>query len=220
MTRITQGSGRPTLGTYIYALFLATYETSREEAKMHDGDRYVSRRGFVRSVCPLVVGGLSIPRAAGTSVQQGQPGFWSEFSASEQQSIGTSEMAQDVANYLNQGLGCAEICLATACEYLGEPQGWVNAATVFSGGFGKGDLCGLLTGGLMAIGIAAGRLHEDRAAMKQFARPLKDEYWSWWTARGPLHCSELRTRYDGNDEFIRMTQRAVAKIEELIRPAR
>jgi hypothetical protein len=127
-------------------------------------------------------------------------------------------MAQGVAN--DQGLGCAETCSATACDYLGEPGEWVDAATAFSGGFGKGDLCGLLTGGLMAIGIAAGRLHEGRAAMKQFAHPLKDEYWNWLTARGPLHCSELRTRYEGSDEFMRMTQRALAKVEELIRAAR
>jgi len=57
-------------------------------------------------------------------------------------------------------------------------------------------------------------------AMKEFARPLKDEYWSWWTARGPLRCSELRTRYEGSVEFMRMTQRAVAKVEDLIRAAR
>jgi len=171
-------------------------------------------------MCPFIVGGVSIPSRISSSDQQNQPGFWDEFSPAEQRAIAASVMAQDVSNHLGQGLGCAELGLAVACSYLGERQDWVDAATVFSGGFGKGDLCGLLTGGLMAIGIAAGRLHQGRAEMKQFARPLRDEYWSWWTSRGPVHCSELRTRYEGDEECMRMTQRAVAKMEQLIAAAR
>jgi hypothetical protein len=72
----------------------------------------------------------------------------------------------------------------------------------------------------MAMGIAAGKLNEGRAELKQFARPLKDEYWDWWALRGSVHCAELRTRYDGSEEFTRMTQRATAKVEQLIKPAR
>jgi hypothetical protein len=121
---------------------------------------------------------------------------------------------------MGRGLGCAEICLAACCDYMGESDSWLDAAAVFSGGFGKGDLCGFLTGGLMAVGIAAGRLHQERAAVKQYARPLKDEYWAWWTDRGPLRCSQLRTLYEGREQFVRMAQRATAKLEELIEPAR
>ena len=66
----------------------------------------------------------------------------------------------------------------------------------------------------------ARKLHEDRAAMREFSNPRRDEYYAWWQSRGPFHCSELREMYAGSDEFLRMGQRAVAKLEELIAPAR
>ncbi len=180
----------------------------------------LSRRSFVGSVCPLIVGGLALPRLGLHPAQQDLPGFWSEFTPEEQRLIGGSIMAQDVENFIGRGLGCAEICLAVSCKFMSESDEWLDAAAVFSGGFGKGDLCGFLTGGLMAVGIAAGRLHQDRAAIKQYARPLKDEYWNWWTSRGSLRCSELRTHYEGSEQFLRMAQRATTKLERLIAAAR
>jgi hypothetical protein len=181
----------------------------------------LSRRTFVAAVCPALAGALTLSPSALRSQGQGQgQGFWGAFTPEERAVVQNSAMAQDVPNYLGKGMGCAEICLAASCKYMGVSQDWVDAAAVFSGGFGKGDLCGLLTGGLMALGIAGGKLHEDLAAVKQFARPLKDQYWEWWTARGSVHCAELRTRYDGSEQFLRMTQRATAKVEHLIQPAR
>jgi len=179
-----------------------------------------SRRKFVGTICPMIAGGLAFPHTALRAQHQDLPGFWNEFTPEEQAAIENSTMAQDVPNYMGKGLGCAEICLAASCKYMGVSDEWVDAAAVFSGGFGKGDLCGLLTGGLIAMGIAAGKLNEGRAELKQFARPLKDEYWDWWALRGSVHCAELRTRYDGSEEFTRMTQRAAAKVEQLIKPAR
>jgi hypothetical protein len=179
-----------------------------------------SRRRFVGTVCPMIAGGLAFPRSLLRAQQQGQAGFWSEFTPEEQAVITGSSMALDVPNYMGQGLGCAEICLAASCRYMGVSDQWIDAAAVFSGGFGKGDLCGLLTGGLMAMGIAAGKLYEGRAELKQFARGLKDEYWDWWTARGPVHCAELRQLYSGSEQFTRMTQRAAAEVEHLIERAR
>jgi hypothetical protein len=73
---------------------------------------------------------------------------------------------------------------------------------------------------MMTIGVAARKLHEDRRAMRDFSRPLAKEYWEWWEARGPVHCSELRAIYSGGEEFVRMGQRAVLKLEELVEPAR
>ncbi len=179
-----------------------------------------SRRRFVGTVCPMIAGGLVFPHSLLRAQQQGQTGFWSEFTPEEQAVISGSSMALDIPNYMGQGLGCAEICVAASCKYMGLSDEWVDAAAVFSGGFGKGDLCGLLTGGLMAMGIAGGKLHGERAELKQFARGLKDEYWDWWTARGPMHCAELRQLYDGSEQFMRMMQRAAAKVEQLIEPAR
>lgn len=180
----------------------------------------LSRRRFINTVSPLAVGCLGIPTLGKRLLAQDKPGFWSEYSPTEQRVIDSSVMAQDITNFTGHGYGCAECALMVGLRYLGEPEERLGAAAVFSGGFGKGDLCGFFTGSMMAIGIAARKLHEDRSEMRAFANPLRDEYWDWWNSRGPLHCSDLREMYDGSDQFLRMGQRSVAKLEELIAPAR
>lgn len=179
-----------------------------------------SRRSFVASLPPLLLGGLAVPCAAECLTGQEKPGFWAGYSPEEQRVIGASVMAQDLTNFIGNGYGCAECALGVGLNYLGEPREKLAAAAVFSGGFSQGDLCGFVTGSMMSIGIAAGKLHKDRQAMRDFARPRSQEYWRWWVSRGPLHCSELRQQYQGSEEFLRMGQRAVAKLEELIEPAR
>ncbi len=178
---------------------------------MSSSETTLSRRSFVGAVCPFVLGGLTLP--------QERQGFWDPFTTEEEEAVSRSVMAQRVPSYLGEGFGCAEVCVAASVDYLGESRHWVDAAAVFSGGFGQGDLCGFLTGGMMAIGVAAGKLHGERQAMRDFARPRGQEYWNWWTARGPLHCAELRTLYEGREQFVRMAQRAMTKLETLIEPA-
>ncbi len=151
---------------------------------------------------------------------QEKPGFWGPYTPEEQKAIDASVMAQDVLNYVGHGYGCAECSYMVGLRYMGEPEERLSAAGVFSGGFSQGDLCGFLTGSMMAIGVAAGKLHKDRQAMREFSRPLAKEYWEWWESRGPLHCSGLRELYSGDEQFVRMGQRAVTKLEELIAPAR
>ncbi|MDJ0767002.1 MAG: C-GCAxxG-C-C family protein [Myxococcota bacterium] len=179
-----------------------------------------TRRSFIHRFSPLVVGAFGVPCVANRLVGQEKPGFWAEFSSEEQQVINGSVMAQDILNYAGHGYGCAECSYMVGLRYLGEPEERLGAAAVFSGGFGKGDLCGFLTGGMMAIGVAARKLHEDRSAMSEWARPRRDEFWEWWNSRGPVHCDELREMYEGREEFVRMGQRTAAKLEELIAPAR
>lgn len=180
----------------------------------------LTRRRFLHSLSPVAVGCLGVPCLGKSLTAQDKQGFWSEFTPEEQRVINASVMAQDMRNFAGHGYGCAECALGVGLNYLGEPQQQLGAAAVFSGGFGKGDLCGFFTGSMMSIGIAARKLHEDRSAMRAFANPRRDEYYDWWVSRGPLHCSDLRELYDGSDQFLRMGQRAVAKLEELIAPAR
>ena len=179
-----------------------------------------SRRSFVASLPPLLLGGLAVPCAAECLRGQEKPGFWAAYSREEQRAVGASVMAQDITNFIGHGFGCAECALGVGLNYLGEPREKLAAAAVFSGGFSQGDLCGFLTGSMMSIGIAAGKLHSDRGAMREWARPRSQAYWEWWVSRGPLHCSDLRQQYQGSEEFLRMGQRAVVKLEELIAPAR
>jgi len=180
----------------------------------------LSRRRFFRAVTPVAVGALGVPSLSKRLFAQEKPGFWSPYTPEEQRVIDQSVMAQDLHNFVGHGYGCAECALIVGLRYLGEPEERLGAAATFSGGFGKGSLCGFFTGSMMAIGIAARKLHEDRSEMRQFVRPLRDEFWDWWNSRGSIDCRDLRERYDGSEEFMRMGQRTVAKVEELIAPAR
>jgi hypothetical protein len=65
-------------------------------------------------------------------------------------------MAQEIAALNGKGHPCSEMILLAALRHFELPENHLDAAAVFGGGVGKRDLCGLLTGGLMAIGIAAG----------------------------------------------------------------
>jgi hypothetical protein len=180
----------------------------------------LTRRRFFHALSPIAVGCLGVPCLSKTVAAQDKAGFWSEFTSEERRTVDASVMAQDMTNFAGHGFGCAECALGVGLNYLSEPQERLGAAAVFSGGFGKGDLCGFFTGSMMAIGIAARKLHDDRTAMREFANPRRDEFYEWWQSRGPLHCSDLRELYSGGDQFLRMGQRAAAKLEELIAPAR
>jgi len=92
----------------------------------------------------------------------------------------------------------------------------VCAAAGFGGGMGRRDLCGLLTGGIMTIGFAGGKIHDNRDSMRGYVRAATGEYWSWWESRAPLHCRELRDQYNGTTEYLRMCKRVAVKLEDLI----
>jgi hypothetical protein len=110
--------------------------------------------------------------------------------------------------------------LLVALRYLGLPEKHLDAAAVFGGGVGKRDLCGLLTGGLMAIGFAAGARYADRAEMHRVAREASNAYWEWWLTRGDLHCMGSNTTHETTEEFVRMTQRTAVRLEQILRRMR
>jgi hypothetical protein len=128
-------------------------------------------------------------------------------------------MAKDIENYAGKGYSCAESIYVVSLNALDRPEEWLHAAAVFGGGLGKRDLCGLLTGGMMAIGVAGGKLHPNRKDAKDWAREASSSYWDWWESMAPLHCRDLRTKYEGKDEYLRMCKRAAFKIEQLIEQA-
>ncbi len=115
----------------------------------------LTRRRFFHTLTPVAAGCLGVPCLGKRLFAQDKPGFWSEYSPEEQRAVDSSVMAQDMTNFAGHGFGCAECSLGVGLNYLGEPQEKLASAAVFSGGFGKGDLCGFFTGAMMSIGIAA-----------------------------------------------------------------
>lgn len=184
----------------------------------------ISRRNFVRAI-PLAVlaqpalGGslLGLEKTGPVPLQEGQkPGFIGPFSEAEAAATAASPMAQGIASLNGQGYPCSEMILLAALRRFGLSEDHLDAAAVFGGGVGKRDLCGLLTGGLMAIGLAAGEKYEDRSLVHRAGRQASNAYWDWWLSRGDLHCMGPGTEHDDTETFVRMTQRTALKLEEVM----
>ena len=79
------------------------------------------------------------------------------------------------------------------------------------------DLCGFLTGGIMAIGLSSGMLNKGRKEAKDHCGDQVDEYWKWWKSVSPLRCADIRTEGTSSSICRRLGQLAAAKTESLIK---
>ncbi len=179
----------------------------------------IDRRRFVGALPALAL--LPIldrhsPLISHQGQQTGSPRLPDPFTEEERTKIAASTMAGDIVHFAGQGLNCAECVCITGIRYLERPEEEARLAMGFGGGLGHGELCGLLTGALMALGAAAGAKGGDRSVQRRRLRLASEEFWSWWTARAPLVCRELRSQYGSQDEFLRMAQRVAAQVETLI----
>lgn len=188
----------------------------------------ISRRNFVSAI-PLTV--LAAPSAL-TACQGGEeetaealpqpilqsqgPGFVGPFSEEEAALVAASPMATEIAGLNGRGYPCSEMILLSALRRFELPENHLDAAAVFGGGVGKRSLCGLLTGGLMAIGFAVGARYEDRGQVHQVGRRASNALWDWWLTRGDLNCMGPGTEHENSEEFVRMCQRVAVKVEEVI----
>jgi hypothetical protein len=196
----------------------------------------ISRRRFV-GVLPLTV--LATPKALSLADREieshhpafhgaeGSPpnqsvqevpklGFSQPFTEEEAAAAAASPMAGVIAGLNGRGYPCSEMMLLAALRRFDLPEDRLDAASVFGGGVGKRDLCGFLTGGLMAIGIAAGVRYSDRSQLHTAGRRAANDYWDWWLTRGDLHCMGPLTTHENAEEFVRMAQRAAVKLESVL----
>jgi len=182
---------------------------------------YVSdykRRIFIKSLTGLFLGTAFLPQRGYSLDSDEKKNLWDEFSEEEKVLIQASLMATDILNYPGQGFSCAGSILASSLAFLGKSEEIVHVASSFGGGLGRSDLCGLLTGGHMAIGVSAGMIHKEVKERQNYARKVSNVYWDWWKSRAPIHCGDLRSKYD-SEGYPRMLQRVALKVEELIHPA-
>ena len=183
----------------------------------------LSRRHFLGALpltvlsAPSVVHGLSPAPSQREKRQEGpKPGFLGPFSPEEAAAVAASPMAREIAALEGKGFPCSEMMLLAALRRFDLPEGHLDAAAVFGGGVGKRDLCGFLTGGLMAIGFASGQKYTDRQTVHQVGRRASNAYWDWWLSRGDQHCMGYGTDHEGSEEFVRMAQRAALKLEAVM----
>jgi len=176
-----------------------------------------NRRKFIQSISSLFIG-THLIAASGYPQNNNKQNLWDEFTEEENQLIQSSSMATDILNYPKQGFNCAGSIIASALTYLGKSDEISHVTASFGGGIGRADLCGLLTGAHMAIGVASGLMHKDVKQRQKYAREISNKFWDWWEALAPIHCKELRPKYD-QAGYSRMIQRVALKVAELIKPA-
>jgi len=139
-----------------------------------------------------------------------------ELSEKESELVKNSSMAQDLMNYFGRGYSCAESILMVALNFVDLPDDHVWAACGFGGGMGRKNLCGLLTGGYMGLGFAAGEIGETRNSGKSKCSKAVNEYWNWWYSQAPLKCEDIRTQGTSSNVCVRLGKLAAAKAQSLI----
>lgn len=190
----------------------------KEVFMKESSELFMPRREFLASVPFLILGSrrLSEPGFTRLSFPATQE-LREELTPTELKRVENSVLAQDLKNYFHNGYSCSESILMVSLKFLGKSEDLVWVASGFGGGIGHKDLCGFLTGGLMAIGLSSGKLNLGREAAKKICGQRVKEYWQWWTSNAPLHCSEIRTENRTWRVCLRLGQLASVKLEELIK---
>jgi len=173
------------------------------------------RRTFIASGILLGSALIGKTRVWGSNTRDSQKAK-ETLSSDEKKWVDDSTMAKDLRNYFGQGYSCAESLLMVSLRYLQKPEELVWAAAGFGGGMYQRDLCGFLTGGIMALGYASGMLNISRKEAKEYCGGLVKEYWDWWGSQAPYRCAKIRT--DGTTSAVCTNQGllSAAKIEELL----
>ncbi len=171
-----------------------------------EGSR-LSRRGFMQTVAggfigTSLVGVAELPRGG-------------RFPQSEEEE-GGGKLADEVeANFSQRGFGCAESIFRAVVTEHGESEKLVRLATPFNGGMGQGDLCGFITGGVLALGLLFGRTKGEERVKRGKCRSMTSQYYNWWKDNFPLHCSDIR-KFGGKELCEEVGRKAASCLEGLI----
>ena len=178
---------------------------------------HLRRREFISLVPGVILGSCFLDRSSFSfNLDQAPQELKEELTAEELKLVEKSVMAQDLENYFGKEYSCAESLLLVSLKHLGKPEDLIWAACGFGGGMCQRDLCGFLTGGIMAIGFSAGTLKKDRKESKEICGQFVRQYWRWWTSQAPIHCSEIRKPATSPRVCRRLGLLATAEVEELI----
>ena len=106
-----------------------------------------------------------------------------------------NEREERIQQIYDSGFNCAESVLKACAELYQLPDADVvpNVASGFGGGIGrKGSVCGALTGGVLALGLAMGRMDpKDTAARDQIYTHARELYQRFEREFGTVLCFNL-----------------------------
>jgi C_GCAxxG_C_C family probable redox protein len=140
----------------------------------------LDRREFLRTSCSCL-GFLSVAEIRALTKQ----------AAAEDASMKTLTL-----QHLTEGYWSADSLLLSAAKYLKEREDIVRVATGFGGGILQKDLCGFVTGGVMAIGLFSGAVKGNDKAARDKCHRLTKEYMKWWAENYPLRCGDIKQPCD------------------------
>ena len=105
-------------------------------------------------------------------------------------------ISEEAVKLHGQGLNCAQ-CVLTACgKYTGLDEDTARRiAAGFGGGVRSGEICGAISGAVMALGLA----EEDRAKISAAARQCVEDFRQQY---GFVRCLELKRAGVSCDELI------------------
>ena len=179
-------------------------------------ERAISRRGFLEKGSGLLAGTAVLSGKSFALNQESLQVMKDELSPEELKWVNQSLMSKNLKNYFGEGYSCAESLLMVSLEYLGRSKEILWTAAGFGGGMLHGDLCGFLTGGVMAIGVWGGTLSLQRNEAKERVAHNVEEFWKWWKSIAPFRCKEIQSQGSNPQRCFRLGRLAAAKIHDLI----
>ena len=97
--------------------------------------------------------------------------------------------------HLNEGFWSADSLFLSALKYLKQPEDLVRIATGFGGGMLQKDLCGYVTGGVMAIGLGLINYNPrtDNPEARKVVTAATKQFYRWFEAEiGHARCYDIR----------------------------
>ena len=179
------------------------------------------RRDFLISMPVVVLGNrLAGFTSNGLEAFQAAKRQPEALTPAELAAVEKSAFAKDLKNYFGEGYSCAESMLIIGLHYLDKPEELVWIASGFGRGMLHRDVCGIVTGGIMTLGLAAGQLKKERKEAQEWNKQKVQDYWAWWTSQSPLRCTEIRKEGMSFEVCLRLGLLAAVKIEELVSSVR
>jgi len=134
--------------------------------------------------------------------------------------IKQQQLSEQAVSGFSKGYNCAESLVAALKEYFNRDDLPLEVATPFGAGLGgRRDLCGILTGGTLFIGLLAGRQDPADSERKKQAYKLAGAYYRWFKQSfGAVMCRDIVPgKFTGHTEVCEQILAAsAAKLAELV----
>ena len=134
--------------------------------------------------------------------------------------IDAAELQTEIQSLFSAGGNCAESIFKPFAAALGHEPELMRLATPFGAGIGgRRDICGILAGGTMAIGLARGRTDPKDVEQKSLAYKAAARYYQWFKQQQKVRCSEIvKGKFTGHTEdCVKLMDGALTELARIIR---